>query len=385
MTEDNEWTFVPLSSKSKGRRRDGKEANHPRTTRGGDRCGISGGFYQNSAQSTQQRPKDELNERKRVESSILECLGALERQFRSSNKGFARTLMDALSRTCTEQGDELVDTTTNSIEEKNKAIRLRDIVAYGIGNFASNSYSAPMLQFACLLLLRRVAATSEQTKFRHDISENNSLSDAENTFQLEQQHVPIFYYEPCITPLEKQMLETTFHVTVLDTNDLGKLTVESMRQLALPNTAAATAMNSYNAATLFYMPHCPMRLYCNVLWAHWDHVVSDKATKSGSQKTTSTGHPILIFGNSFHSYEERTISSEKRLDPTNGVFGCVSFTNEVSVYVSSDNKDTDDALQYLEMAFNDCNIISFLKQCEPVERPKEYFPSEDPYENGELI
>jgi hypothetical protein len=33
-----------------------------------------------------------------------------------------------------------------SIEEKNKAIRLRDIVAYGIGNFASKSYSAPMLQ-----------------------------------------------------------------------------------------------------------------------------------------------------------------------------------------------------------------------------------------------
>jgi hypothetical protein len=38
------------------------------------------------------------------------------------------------------------------IEEKNKAIRLRDIVAYGIGNFARKSYSAPMLQFACLLL-----------------------------------------------------------------------------------------------------------------------------------------------------------------------------------------------------------------------------------------
>ena len=28
--------------------------------------------------------------------------------------------------------------------------------------------------------------------------------------------------------------------------------------------------NSNSGCTLYFMPHCPYRLYCNILWENWD-------------------------------------------------------------------------------------------------------------------
>ena len=122
------------------------------------------------------------------------------------------------------------------------------------------------------------------------------------------------------------------------------------------------------------MPHCPMRLYCNVLWSHWDQL-----------DTT------IIFGNSFHSYDERILSSERRKDRTNGMFQILDCTNEIPVIVSKEDVDNfvgDGALIHLENAFNDCNVISFTvgkdSKSIAVDRPDEYFASQDP-DNKELL
>lgn len=128
-----------------------------------------------------------------------------------------------------------------------------------------------------------------------------------------------------------------------------------------------------------------MRLYCNVLWAHWDHV--SRLLPDDDAKRNDSGYdPILIFGNSFHAYDERMISSQQRMDSTNGMLRLVHFINEKAVYVDSENRDVEDSLRMMDRAFNDCNVISFsVSKGTVLERPKEYFLSEDPDQNGELL
>jgi len=263
-----------------------------------------------------------------------------------------------------------------------------------------------MLQLACLLLLRRSAANAAAGN-----SLNQSTTD---DFESEQKSVPIYYYEPFILPVEKKMLEETFHVHVLESNDMGKRTVESMRQqhqfivpLSKPTTQTALNSNFNHAHTLFYMPHCPMRLYCNVLHAHWHHIFP---TINDGNKTPMKEEPLVVLGNSFCAYEERTISSEKRADPTNGVFSIVPFAREVSVGVSNAGGGRRnggyggdivvDELRHLGVAFNDCSVISFPLSGEEddcvgrdekkekekwPDRPEEWFASEDAEKNGELM
>ena len=82
------------------------------------------------------------------------------------------------------------------------------------------------------------------------------------------------------------------------------------------------------------MPHCPMRLYSNVLQAHWSRIFPPASFERKGMLTSianciglsSNDHdasihsadaddgdandgPLIIFGNSFRDYEERAISS----------------------------------------------------------------------------
>lgn len=114
-----------------------------------------------------------------------------------------------------------------------------------------------------------------------------------------------------------------------------------------------------------------------------NHCLAQKVEQNDGQVSSN---PIIIFGNSFHAYDERTISSEQRLDPTNGIFRLLPFANETPVCTDAENTNAGESLKMLERAFNDCNVISFsMNECSVPEKPEEYFPSEDPHENGELL
>jgi len=411
----DEWTFV-------SHKKTFKHGRHGRKGKGPTATACSG-LYRSSVDGATTR-KQQVGENddgiNRIKNDILAILHALENQLRSGN-GFAFRLITsmAVAASCTDVQDGDVHHVTKKADDANQPttdshLHLREIVAYGIGNFAKERFQAPMLQLACLLLLRRCAAGSinQSTKANQagqsdNDDEANNGHDSLRSFEFEQSRVPIFYYEPNILPVEKAMLETTFHVQVLESNAMGKRTVESMRQqhqltVAMDestmgevptDTTATTQLKSKCAHTLFYMPHCPMRLYCNVLWAHWDHIFPIDKTRD---------EPILIFGNSFLTYEERVISSEKRADPTNGVFSIVPFSKEVSVGKAGSRNSgiVVDELRHLAVAFNDCNVISFLLSCSDGDHgggddmkenvrwpnhPEEYTESEDPDYTGELI
>jgi hypothetical protein len=448
----DEWTFVQgkSSSKPRNRRHIAKGAANTGNRVGG---GCDGGLYGSRASTSVGGSScDEEDGIERIKRDTLECLRALEGQLRAGN-GFAHRLItsmnEAVSSSPTSHRDVHratgdADADAANAHAKSRGLRLSDIVAYGIGNFSTERFRSPMLQLACLLLLRRCAASDSSM---YD-DRSNDRSDAEyrrdglESFQDDQKRVPVHYYDPCILPIERELLEIAFHVHVLEYNDMGKrmLGIESARcrqqqsnsvDISLPSSSSSTA-ESLPRCTLFYMPHCPMRLYSNVLWAHWSRIFPPASSESGSSSndTNKSIHsvnaddgsandgPVVIFGNSFRDYKERTISSRERIDGTNGVFIVAPFAREIPIDVVGNASKkrggggdvmTNDALRHLEMAFNDCSVIYFpVAEARRVDveddddnyddddndgrtrrrgwpdRPKEWFASTNPDECGEL-
>lgn len=208
-----------------------------------------------------------------------------------------------------------------------------DIVCYGIGNFEMAN-SAPMLQLSCVLLLQK--HLSLYTEFP----------------------IMVNYYEPVMTPMEHLVFQThyTDSISILTINERGK------RIISKP--------------TLFYMPHCPLRLYNNVIWANWENILSTSTTIQNDSIPK-----ILFFGNSFYAYQDRSIQTNNDIDPTNGMRLLIDYCIEQSCYINTNKKkqrysNHDDRLWNMEKAFNDSALIyfHFLKK-EEVEfpnRPSEY-------------
>ena len=386
MKVKDEWTLVSHGKTAKRNYRERRKG-----------CGQTGdgGLYSASVDGAARKQRAGCEHeygRDQIEGDVVAVLRALEQQLHSE-RGFSFNLLASIATasSCTEMRDGGVphDESTATLP------LLREIVAYGIGNFATGRFKAPMLQLAYLLLIRRRAVGRRSLPTAANTFGGKSLNkDALlRLFEIEQRHVPIFYYEPNMLPVEKLLLETVFRVQVLESNELGKRTVESMQQqqqkhkevtvsLNTTTTDATTTDSTFNRYhTLFYMPHCPMRLYCNVLQAHWECIFP-----LGNSKKDNV--PIIIFGNSFLAYDERAISSEERKDPTNGVLSVSSFTREIPVGIDTHSGDLSvDVLRHLGTAFNDCSTMYFPAQfCKHApEQPKEWIPSNDPDRNGELI
>jgi hypothetical protein len=97
------------------------------------------------------------------------------------------------------------------------------IVALGIGSLVSPT---SQLQLALFLCLCRVLLTSED-------------------------YASCSIFDPVLTDMDRDLYKH-LGIPVLTVNTKGKHTA--------------------TARTLFFMPHCPYRLYCNVLWANWENL-----------------------------------------------------------------------------------------------------------------
>lgn len=93
--------------------------------------------------------------------------------------------------------------------------------------------------------------------------------------------------------------------------------------------------------TVLYMPHCPMRLYCNLLWANW--ASADLAR-------------LVVVGNDFREYVTSLArGAERRADPTNGVVRCAPFASVTGEYARAHAKAEPD----LERAFANTAVHAF--------------------------
>ncbi|CAN0188781.1 unnamed protein product, partial [Phaeothamnion confervicola] len=85
--------------------------------------------------------------------------------------------------------------------------------------------------------------------------------------------------------------------------------------------------------TLFFAPHCPMRLYSNILWANWGgepFVSVPTAPRCLSD--------VLILGNSLVSYGDRLVSAADGADPTNCVLRVLPLLRETRLEPEADGE-----------------------------------------------
>ena len=159
-------------------------------------------------------------------------------------------------------------------------------------------------------------------------------------------NIDVYYYDPCMTEDEGKVLKIV-QIATIPNNERGKRTVDE--------------------STFFYMPHCPMNLYTNVLSSNWEHLVDR----------------VAIFGNNLSSYANRL--EEK---PSPGV----NLLNILLPYlqqhvVAMTKSDIRDMPGYFENAFNDSCITFFHTKTDVGEFPDRPSVEEDEEDsaNQELL
>jgi hypothetical protein len=294
-------------------------------------------------------------------------------------------LLRALTASSTDDDDEKDEGEDVSTSYK----AYGEIICYGVGNFlppsvaVDGSYAlphyplAPMLQLALALVIRQQLANhrSNEDLGSEEASKNNdgdgNCDKDEHFYSKQQGLVRMLFFEPLMTELERTILEDGLCVDIIESNERGK-----------------RRANGNGNRTLFYMPHCPMRLYSNVLWANWGDSLWNGR--------------VVIFGNNFHGYDDRILSAEERTDPTNAVLKIIPHLNTepINGLMSKPSSGVEsDLLVKMENAFNDCIVMIFDAQngsssnsedygegdgtCWP-DRPEEYV-FDDERGDGEVI
>ena len=285
---------------------------------------------------------------------------------------------------------------------------ISDIVCYGIGTFSTSAssatsdmnhsngaastsiqvtspkfYSASIIQLSCVLLIRHELAQSKYRKEKNQNALPHNETEPNQTqkslpFSIQQELVSMVYFEPFLQAIEREVLSKHFHINILNENERGKRCVDRNQQFTFDSEVPCsdTSIPSPASTTLFYMPHCPMRLYSNVLWANWkpEHLMNGR---------------LIFLGNSFTAYDYRILDSQKRNDESNAIFPVMQWVEETPILVKVSGTNTrrksldhNSAIsdQPLEMAFNDCVVANFVFGDHsndiiwPV-RPSEFLPS----------
>lgn len=361
---EEEWTTVPIQSNVNRRRgrKAGKAAlplNHPSIA-------IQKALYNDtknesssssmSIEDIHTNPQQAAQKIHDIAQSIRKCMETLEQH---DPDGFIHQLLQDMTHILFGKRHDHDDNIDNDAEEeeqttKNNHNNEYEIVCYGIGNF-EKAYSAPMLQLACVLLVQK-----HLSQYVSSVSVSSPSSHSSNNHPTNIPQITIHYFEPLMTPLEQMILEQQFHnVHIISNNERGK------RHVTKP--------------TLFYMPHCPMRLYNNVLWANWHHIFPSSVTNhdnsnpsihpnpnhnpneikddmdhshdslqpketiqsSRSSRSANATLPMLLFfGNSFHAYQHRTIQTS--IDLTDGMSLAMPYCIEHPCFGSSTSITTFD-------------------------------------------
>lgn len=185
----------------------------------------------------------------------------------------------------------------------------RELVAYGVGPVAASARAR--VQFAAAELLRR----------------RLGVRDA-------------WWFDPACSAEDVALVES-YGWQLIDADEEAKRAVapaaDDNAALASEGGCEATtgdeapqgeavAAPAISAGTVFFMPHCPFRLYSNVLWKNWP--VEPTAVPTGSSDAGG-GASLLrccVVGNSFDAYDRRTVGAA--VAASNCVLRLLPYTHE---------------------------------------------------------
>lgn len=289
MPDNGGWTLVE-SRKGKSKKGVKRKSTHTPSSSDRPRTSATRSSVSTPSSTTEgEAPLDSHQFQQEVERNV-EVIRALQERFRSSS--FLKAMLAAMDRALVRVG-----MTREAVA---------DLVCYGIGSFASGHRHLrqnSLYQLAVALCLRAVMSVPT-------VNGRGVL--------------PLALFDPTTTPLECA-IAVALGCDVLTKNEEGKRKVES----------------DGGGLTLFYMPHCPLRLYSNLLWANWGAGLSS----------------LLVFGNSFSSYHNRTSCA----GAGDGSDNCVSLVMPLYREEVLDSKPVDDeaSLPHIERAFNDLSWSCF--------------------------
>ena len=198
--------------------------------------------------------------------------------FYNGNKGGKKITTNQSSASSSSEERESQDDNGYEDEEDNDTSPvsrgpLKSIVCYGIGNFGGQnrfvtkrSHMSPSMWQLALALTIQDESSSTVTMNESDACKRSNKTD---------QRASLLFYDPVMTKQEQRILET-LGVEIIPNNEMARRTIE------IDNGATST-----RKSTLFFMPFCPMLLYCNLLHANWD-----------SNKLPN----LLLFGNQLDLY-----------------------------------------------------------------------------------
>jgi hypothetical protein len=198
------------------------------------------------------------------------------------------------------------------------------IVCYGIGNFGTSTSNGPIWQLS-LALLMRDCLIEQYSKQNHDSDSNNV------------DVVSMEYYEPIMTEKEEILLKK-LNVNVLTKNERGQRSVDDDDN------------NNNNGRVLFFMPHCPLKLYTNLLHTNW-----------GDQL-----YRVVIFGNILpHYITNSMVTANSHID--NEKRNSIQILQLLQPYwkekrIPISKQDISTRSSYFENAFNDCSFTWFERQ-----------------------
>jgi SRR1 len=206
-----------------------------------------------------------------------------------------------------------------------------ELVCYGIGSMTAVARSSnnAKYQLAFALCLRDALCAGR------------SSDEA-----LEQQQCVTSVYDPVMTSLDDAILKA-LKITIIDENEQGKRPITA--------TNNDNSSSSRSSVTVFWMPHCPMRLYSNVLWSNWGANLSN----------------MIIIGNSFRSYSDRGFWTAADRDSDSSHDNCIravmplcteesiAFINNKCTAIAHNAAADERKLPHIEAAFNDTACIWF--------------------------
>jgi hypothetical protein len=154
------------------------------------------------------------------------------------------------------------------------------------------------------------------------------------------------YFDPVLSASDLEVFKL-FGWNQIEKDEEGKRQSASS-QHAVDGTSSAAC----GSGTLFYMLHCPFRLYSNVIWANWNR---DLLTS------------IAIIGNSFGAYDDRIMDTAARKASSNCVLRVLPFTDEIS--------------------FNQLSLESSSRSCHnlPVLHPLQRQEGDHASEDGDVV
>lgn len=155
---------------------------------------------------------------------------------------------------------------------------LRELVCYGIGNFSESDSSR--YQLALALCLRDLLSTKSSasdvaaaTAAATSAAAEAAASRLPGNGSTAVRGPAVLVFDPVMGETERAILET-LGCGLLQNEEGKRCCCHDRRRRETSNefgdgSSGSDGRESLTTPTLFFMPHCPQRLYSNVLWANW--------------------------------------------------------------------------------------------------------------------